>query len=508
MNFNQTKILFILLFIFGAISTKANSDFRIYSVVRGSRLFVTNYDVTEFIELSTLSDSAMINLFNSNNRDYNAYSTAKANFSKARYQDGIKKLGYIKMVEMYATRSRDKSTWKAFKITESDFYKEIERRENEALKELLATGKGIKFARAEFGKQLREAGFPHYSDKSDTDIYFDWYELQKKRIKLDFLLKEVSRFEYVSSTIPKAKTYIMSREVYDFASDVTTLATNSFDSKRLTSAQAAKMISEDPRLSVMIKDLAFIGADSTNISTLKSTAPAVYRDFLSTITNDIVPTLNTKVQSDIQRYVAIANKFANDYTPEELEEKAKENQNLFVSNKGDYNNLMLSKLYELAIEAQASQKSLEEAEVAQYAETVSKKASELLSSTAFIESEEAKSLRLEDWLVKSLRIQTGSNKDASSYRLKFESVARWVIKFQIKKAALNTTPQTILTLHEEKEWDTLKRVESYLAKVEYDENLKQFKTRELLNYFDGMITLNLTGNDERTDRETLALFFE
>jgi len=510
MNFNQTKTLFVLLFIFGAISSKAQDSFRIYSVLRGPRLFVTNYDVDRFITVSTLSDQALISLFKANNRDYNAYSQALAKYSRERRKDAVKKLGYIKLIEIYATRNQDPSKWRAFRVTEKDYSRRIETFENKALKDLLDQGKGIVFAREEFGRRLKEAGFPHYASLSNTDLYFDWFKLQKERLKLDFHLKEVSRFEYsiAGNSNSNQRHFVPSRENQVFIDEVGAKALEHFNKARLNSAQAREIIAKDPRLSIMIKELGFIGPDSTNIATLKREAPAVYKDFMNTIENEVLVSLESTVVSDVIRYEGLARQFATQYTSSELALKAQENQNLFVSNKGDHNNLMLSKLYQLAQALGSENK--DQVSLEKYAKDATLKAAKLLSDKTFVESAEAGALRLEDWLLQGLKneLKSEKNQENSAYQSQFESMVRWVIKFQVKKAARATRPETKISLHDEKDWETRKRVEAYLEKVKFDNKLLSFKQNQLLDHFTGTVTLNLTGDSEETAREALELLIK
>ena len=87
-------------------------------------------------------------------------------------------------------------------------------------------------------------------------------------------------------------------------------------------------------------------------------------------------------------------------------------------------------------------------------------------------------------------------------------MARWIIKFQIKKVALTIKPQILLELHDQRDHEVLTKVQNHLDRIQYLENLKSFKQETLLNYFTGIITVNPTGAGDLRSTEALRPFFE
>lgn len=161
---------------------------------------LTNMDVEDYICVTNLSDEMMIALFRQAKGDYNRYQTLRRAWAQARFKDGLRQFAYIYAMQKMATNKFwNKKGRKAFTITDGDYFDRVQEFESAALKKWLDERQGIVKARKAFGALLKEQGFPHKKDTSDTDLYFEWFDLQKERIKESMRIEELRKYEYIAA---------------------------------------------------------------------------------------------------------------------------------------------------------------------------------------------------------------------------------------------------------------------------------------------------------------------
>lgn len=475
--------------------------FSIWTAYTNGNVHKTNYDIEEYICVTTLSDEMMIQLFKKAGQDWNQYEILRRQYAQSRFQDGLRQFAYVQALQDYAvsplnTREGGRKT---FRITERKYFDRVQEMESQTLHKWLggrAEGSlGIVKARKLFGAELKKIGYPHKEGISDDDLYWEWYELQKKRIKENFRLQEVPKTEYIGAMGFRKELHVRPTDMWDFGKEVSEKIEDNLDNKRITSAEMTKLVEGDERLPVLIKDIKLLSPDSTSLSELKKEAPAVFADFSKDLRENVLTALNGSLTENIMRYDSIVGKLVEKYgTAEKLRELSKEMNEQFVLGKGDFNHFMMARLYEMAaiqVEQGASFKSnSEEAQVAklEYTQAIQAEASRIITNV-INDPELASSMRLEDFFIHTINKEPSTelaNKVAplteDEYLKEFKSMANWVIKFQIKKASLNTVPQSVVELWNIREWEGQERINKYLKAKKFDQLLTQFRRDKLARH--------------------------
>ena len=483
----------------------------------GGRSMTSSYDVKKFIETVHLTDQNMIDLFKQAEQDYNKYEELKSNWANKRMKDGVKQMAYLRMIQTYATRPQfGNNTRKAFTTTEREFFKEVQTMEDKALRELLNEGKGIVYARKTFGEQLIDAGYPRKESQSAEDVYWVWYELQKSRIKESMRIKEVQKYEYIEALGHQREFYVRPVEIFDFTEEVETIIEDKLENARITQSEANELIAKDDRLKVVLKGLSFVGPETTGLNELKNEANSVYRDFVAGIETGVISYIDSSFKANVEKYEAIASQMAAKYENVskiiELSDQMK--KDFIISN--NYNQLVMAKIYDLAVSGiengiyTTQNKSLS-TQRDQYLDALSEYAKDFLSSEDKMLAANDSGVRLEDnfqtYLSRAFHDNKVSNIDstiaANPYLNELRNLAHWVLKFQIKKVSLNTTPMAIVEKYDGKTFEGQDRIEKYLKNKQYEDNLKKFKTGKFKSYWNGILTINPTGLDYYNDDQAV-----
>ncbi len=486
----------------------------------GGRSMTSSYDVKKWMEVAHLTDTMLVEMFKEANGDYGKYEEIKDKWLAPRLKDGIKQMAYIRMVQDYATRPLMKKDWKAFTITQSDYFKKVQDMETKALRSLLDEGKGIVYARQKFGEQLIEAGYPHKSGQTAEELYWDWYNLQKERIKEHYRIKEVEKFEYITALGYAKEFYVRPVEIFDFAKEMESFINNKINNKRISQGEASQIATENPGMQVMLKGVTFYGPETTELAELRNSAPAVYNDFLANIDSNVIQFINSEYADKILKYESIAEQMAKKYvTTQKLDELSEEMKKQFLLSK-DYNRLMMSKIYELAIagiengtyEKDSKAKSQQSQMRDQYISAISGHALEFLKSENALLEVKNVGVRLEDNFSGKINedfhanaisgVDTAKIKE-SAYLDEVRKLAHWVLKFQIKKASLNTTPLAVAELYDRNTWEGQDRIEKYLKNKQYEDKVRDFKENTLRGYWNGILRINPTGRDYLSDIEAV-----
>ncbi len=485
----------------------------------GGKGMTSSYDVKRFIETLHLTDQMMVQMFKAADGDYDKYYEIKEKWLAPRMKAGVQQMAYILMLQKYATRSLFKNDWKAFKTTERTYYDQVHDMEDKNLRTLLDEGKGIVYARKKFGEELITAGYPHKSGQTGEELYWEWYELQKKRIKENLRLKEVQKFEYLSALGYAKEFYIRPVEIFDFSKAVIATIEDKIQNKRISQAQASQMVIEDPRISVILKGVNFLGPETTKLSTLREEAPEVYHDFIANIESNVLSFIDDEFATKMKRYEAIAKQMALKYeSVEELNKLSSQMKKDFLNSK-DYNRLMMAKIYDLAAtaidldvySAQSNQKRAMEQLGEQYIAALSKHALAFFSNDNNFLSDSERT-RLEDDFSARMNEDFHANHIAgvdtteiknSPYLNEIRNLAHWVLKFQVKKASLNTTPKAVVELYNVKTFEGQDRIEKFLKNKQYHDKLEDFKLHKFKPYWNGLITINPTGIDYLQDSQAV-----
>ncbi len=483
----------------------------------GGRSMTSSYDVKKFIATVHLTDQNMIDMFKDADGDYNKYEELKSEWAAKRLKSGIQQMAYLRMIQAYATRPQYGKERKAFTTTERDYFKEVQSTEDRALKELLNEGKGIVYARKRFGEQLIEIGYPHKKSQSAEDVYWSWYELQKERIKENMRIKETQKFEYLEALGYQKEFYVRPTEMFDLSDEVEKIIDNEINEQRVTQNQVGQIIEKDARIKVVAKDIKFLGPETTKLSELKHEAPAVYKDFMQNIDKNVIEFIDNSFEANVLRYEAVAAQMAQKYKSageiKKLSDQMK--KEFLVSN--DYNRLMMSKIYDLAITgieeniyAKANKATNQKRD--QYISVAAKEAKAFLENEDLILSETNTGVRLEDNFqgymsrIFSENKMTGIDSEsikASAYLNEIKNMSHWVLKFQIKKASMNTIPMAMVTKYDVNSFEGQERIEKFLKNKQYEDNLNAFKTGKFKAYWNGMLTINPTGLDYLLDTDAV-----
>lgn len=486
---------------FASANDNQRRMFRIWSAYMNGNTIMTNYDIEEYICVTSLSDDMMIQMFKQAGSDWNKYEELRRSWAQARFEDGLRQYAYVQALQDYATdpiRTRQEGR-KTFKITERKYFDRVQEMESKTLDQWLGGREGgslgIVKARKLFAAELKKIGYPHKKDMSDDDLYWQWYELQKKRIKEDFRLQEVPKTEYLGALGYQREIHVRPTDMWDFGKDVSAKIEDTLKDKRITSAEMTKIISEDERLPVLIKNITLLGPDSTALAELQKEAPEVFEDFKKDLADNVLPLLDGNLTANIMKYDSIVGTLVEKYeTAEKLRELSKEMNTQFVMGEGNFNHFMMARLYEMAAirveQGESFKASSEEAQMAKtdYANAIQAEAQEIIASV-LSKPEVAGTMRLEDFFINQINKAPSSDLEDKSellleddYLREFKAMANWVVKFQLKKASLNTTPQSTVELHNIREWEGQDRINKYLKGKEFTRLLDEFRRTKLSRF--------------------------
>ncbi|MAF78102.1 MAG: hypothetical protein CME63_17535 [Halobacteriovoraceae bacterium] len=492
-----------------------NQPFIWTAITLGGKGMTTSYDARKFIEAVHLSDELMITLFKKAEGNYEKYNELKADWLAKRTKEGIRQLAYIQMIQKYATRSFQKNEWKAFRITESDYYKRVQENETKTLRSLLDLGKGIVYARKQFGSQLKEIGYPHSESMTDEELYWQWYELQKSRIKESLRLQEVQKYEYFAALGYKKEFYVRPVEIFDFSKEVTQIIEDNINEKRIHDADVAALLQKDPRIRVLLKDIQVLGPDTTELSILKEKAPEVYDDFIQLKNKEVVPFIESDFIGKMNRYTDITIQMAQKYeSSQKLTELANQMKEEYLLT-NDLNRLMMGMIYDISSLIVTENKdlsniSLDKALFNQYLEALVDYSTDFLSQDELLLQATEHGVRVEDNFSYALNQSFHAQKMEKSNEIKEEvllnelrKLAHWVLKFQVKKASLSIVPKVFVQLFDTHTWEGQEKIEKFLKAKKYEDDLLDFKVNKLKPYWLGILRIDPTGNHRLSDERAV-----
>lgn len=499
-----TALLTIITFSFPAFAeTDIQIKLNFWMAFQSGQTAMTNYDIENYICDTTLTDEMMISLFKEANGDFGRYQLLRRKYAQNRFQDGLRQFSYVYSMQKAATNKLyNRDGRKAFKITERDFQKRVDEFETRTLKTWLDKRQGIVKAREAYGSELKKIGYPHQEGISNTDLYFEWFNLQKRRIKENLRLKELQKYEYLSALGYKREFYVRPVEIFDFKKELEGIIEDQLQGKRITGSELAEIFQKDQRLPVLIKGAELLSPDSTELSKLKKLAIDVYNDFESNIREEVISKLDNKLSQDILRYDSIVETLVKKYNDQEkLEQLSNEMNQEFLMGSGDFNNFMMARLYDMAAirvkqgsSFKANSRESQQLKV-EYLENLMQTTNNILTNV-LSDPETIGTARLEDHFIKELNNTQdkllSEQLKSDEYLRQFRTMANWVVKFQIKKASLNTIPLCLVDIYDSREWEGQNRIEKYLSNKQYIDDLDQFRRNEMRR-IGPFLTLNPNG---------------
>ncbi|OUR94057.1 hypothetical protein A9Q84_18260 [Halobacteriovorax marinus] len=445
---------------------------------------ITNFDVTEFVELTQISDAMKIALFKQAEGDFNKYEELKAKVANKYFKKSASQLIYAKMMKRdHKTKHGSKRV--AFNTTEREYYDKVQGNEDKLLKDLLDQRMGIVKARAQYGDFLINSGYPHKKSESSSDVYWRYYEEQKARIKTEFLLHEVKKYESYISRKDERYYYMGPAKTQDFYYDTKKEVQSKIEGKKLTHKQLLGQIAANKKWNIVIENVSNAQLDTTPVKDLNREA------VLATNASAALETLIANDWKRVTSYHTKASAFISKYkTQVKLEEKAKSYLDTYIKDKSNHTSYMLSLISKLAAKivknGNAAQLNSKASKLSSHLHTTIKDLSAKLSeskSKLTIEKE------IEKVLYKSIdHSSLGEVEKALSELMIFS------IKFQMKKTIAQKRIPVRVTYNKFATFKTQDAIKKF-AKYEWmQEQYSKYINNELRWRFD-YVTIRLAGNE-------------
>ncbi len=494
--FKVKRIVLFFSFTLLSLQTQTAPEWSLWTAIRLPSERISNIDVLDYIETTRLDDQNRLAMFKEAKGDYSKYNTLKRQWSQKRFESGLRQLTYFKIIEKEATRGSPEQ-WKAFKVTESEYYRATKEIEDKALKELLKEGKGIRYAWEEFGKKLIERGWPYKKKRTPTEIYFTWFQLQKDRVKEQWRLREVQRFE--NYIVKKTHLPLISTtKISDFYQSTIQLVQEKLQGKSLKEEEVTQIFYQHLQMKIVIQYLQYISMGRTSLVKIAKQAPLIYEQSKRIVQQKVIPKLKEGKLERLLLYQETAFNLAGQHkSPEKLRQLAKESTQKFLAEKKTYSQLMLAKLYELAAYQLEYQPDITQARQ-QLTKIASVLITELiahLQNENFLLAKENEHLRLEDAASKLMNKIVRERYPLANrpYQQKAVGMIIWALKFEIKRVALQQKPVLHVALFDPQSIEGQKRIRQYLRQNQYVERLNRYRQGELRSYWQGLLEVNLDG---------------
>lgn len=309
---------------------------------------VTNFDVSEFAELTQISDAMKIALFKQAQGNFSKYQELKEKVTGKYFKTSASQLIYAKMMKSDHKRKHG-SKRVAFTATEREFFDAIQDNEDKILKDLLDTRIGIVKSREKYGDFLIKSGYPHKLSESSSDVYWRYYEDQKKRTKVEFLLREVKKYEAYIARKDERYYFPNITEVQDFYRDTKKDIEQNLNGKKFSHKQLLTKLKGEKEWNLIIDKVSNNQLDTTPVKDLNKEAVLVEsaNSNLSKITGSDwkrITGYHKKTSAFIAKYK----------TAKALEEKAKSYLETYITNKSNHTSYMLSLISKLSAKVVAS----------------------------------------------------------------------------------------------------------------------------------------------------------
>ena len=464
----------------------------------------TNMDIYDFLETTRMTDSQKVSLFEKAERNYDKYIELRKELLSPMYESGLRQWTYFKMVEKDAIRDR-KSSGKtpAFRITETAYFNATQKIETDACRKYLDQKLGIVKGRDLLGAELKKNGYPHKVAESNTDVYFNWFNAQKARLKESMRIKEIQKHEFYKAT-RGYEVYVRPTDMWDFGKATETLVNQKLNNKRMDKASLLKIIQDNPDLRVTLESL-----DSLSIADMSlSEIAKINADEAHQLASKIEQTINSNKQTlvaNITRYTQIAQQFMTKYSDEQLIEKAKEARENYLKSSGDYTDLVLSKIYDLAIKLKVT---ADQNEVQSFLSEIDKRISDAaneITQEEYYKGEKEQQYLVQDLIVRLFKSQ--KSEAFNSLESSLEDLSSAVLKFEVMKMGLSEKAIVSAKVCDLKTYECQKKIDSHLKQKEIEKGIKRFREQDLSRY-DNMIEINKDGYDRMQGGEAFDWIIE
>jgi len=464
----------------------------------------TNIDIYDFLETTRMTDSQKVALFEKAGKDFDKYQELRKQALSPMFDSGLRQWTYFKIVEKDAIRDR-KSSGKtpAFRITETAYFDATQKIETDACRKYLDQRLGIVKARDLFGAELKKNGYPHKASESNTDVYFSWFNAQKARLKESMRIKEIQKHEFFKAT-RGYEVYVRPTDMWDFGKSNEALVNQKLNNKRMDKASLLKIIQDNPELRVTLESL-----DSLSISDMSlSEIAKINADEAHQLADKIEQTLSTNKQTltaNITRYTQIAQQFVTKYTDDQLKEKAKEARENYLRSSGDYTDLVLSKIYDLALKLKdTSDKNQVNSFLSELDKRISDAANEV-TQEEYYKGEKEQQYLVQDLIVRSFKSQ--KSEAFNSLESSLEDLSSAVLKFEVMKIGLTEKAIVSAKVCDLKTYECQKKIDSHLKQKEIEKGIKKYREQDLSRY-DNMIEINKDGYDRMQGGEAFDWVLE
>jgi len=476
------KIL-IAFIITSLLSVNSFANGRIWIAADIGTKAISSYDVQKFTMALNLSDGAMISLFKKSNGDYSKYQEEVLKWVAPRFEKHLQLITYAQILKKKALREDKNKNF--FKITTSDFLKEIDKAEDKVLGKLLKEGKGIVKSRQAYGQFLIESQYPHRSGESAQDVYFRWYKLTKARIKIESLLEEVKKYEtYMALDNPNdlVRGRVDGLAIWDYY-DSAKKAVKEVNGKKLSVKEIQSFLKKNESVKVLTEDFkhySLLNTSFKKLVTKRSDVESIAYSFSQKIKSK-----NNK--KNIESYAKKAQTLKAKYKSNVTLESKKDNAVQQFVKTGEHKFMMMAHLYSVAMSDNKNSDSTES----------------ILDEASSVIEEALKNNESNDNLIQITEksLLTVAQKDNA-----LKHMIHFMIVFEAKKLSINDKGLVNFSLKEYNDTNTYNLIKNSVRTAIYKKGLKKFR-RELKRENSWSLKINKNGSYRMSGDESVNFIF-
>jgi hypothetical protein len=484
-NRSLVTITFVLL-ILGQMMAQAQAQtFRIWSALRVGTTMKTSYDIQEYIRTTKISENTHRSLFRLAEGDWNRYQELVGQVVDESFEAALNEVAYGLLLEHMATRNlRRGETRQAFTVTTEEYNKTIQERENEVLREWLDQRLGIVVARREFGKKLKETGYPHRDTETHEDIYWRWYKTQQELVKHALHRREVNRFEQIRAMTLSTDRRYRPLAISDLYRELENHVQTELQGLRLTPREVAEIQRSKPEIGLVINSinlLSLSGAPMSRIAQTPEVGAQKLRESLALIRNDFNQAIGSERVDRILHYEEMAAMLAQRHNDvERLRQLSRQREEAFVRS-ANHNDFMMSKLYDLAIIQ--LQQNPDRNQVRTNVQNRMTRGLEWLrreNQTGQIYLQESvQNLLFEDSVARVLRQNLNVEQITDAYERAVTDMAIWVVRFEAKRVSFQDEAIVHVDVAQLREREVYQRIDNHLQREMFLNGLERFHREEL-----------------------------
>lgn len=340
----KLRIFFIAYTLLISCWALAQSDMRIVAKIKG--VPITNEVVNKFIENTMLTDPIKIVLFSIAGSNWEQYQFEKKKWLERQFDQGLRIFSYLVVAQSMAMSEVNFSGGDFLNVPVKDFLSAIQSRENEVLKKYLETGRGIQWAREQYGQYLIENKFPKTEVQSALNVYWDWYHNEELRIGEQIRINHTLRWLVEKSSATQKELFNK-----DLFFEFTPFIQKTRSEIELTFAQVKNfsqvqvIMKKNPHFSTLIEDIEVKNPGQISIIDLSTVVPEFvdsaqkyFKDYFAKEFSKTLWEREKKIFEFLDRY----------HDAGILRQYARQNMDEFFSDSGDERKLILANLLSLA----------------------------------------------------------------------------------------------------------------------------------------------------------------